>query len=101
MVVLLRPDEFADVRMQVFPHRRAVVDHRIDQVLRGEFWPRRVAGVKRSPRRESAAAAFAFYTDAGGIEPELSGIRVQPDKHRVDVLQRRRMWRFRREAIIY
>jgi hypothetical protein len=25
IVVLLRPDEFADVRMQVLPHRRAVV----------------------------------------------------------------------------
>ena len=46
IVVLLRPDEFADVRMQVLAHGRAVIDHRVDQVLEGEFWPLLVAGVE-------------------------------------------------------
>ena len=36
---------FADVRMQVLAHGRAVVDHRVDQVLEGEFWPLAVACV--------------------------------------------------------
>src|SRR6516225_9898609 len=75
--------------MQVLPHRRAVVDHRIDQVLKGEFRSLPVAGIKCGPRRETAASAFALDTDAGGIKPELTGIRMQPDKHRVNVLQRR------------
>src|SRR5205814_5415034 len=43
IVVLLRPDELADVRMQVLAHRRAVVNHRIDQMLKGEFWSLQVA----------------------------------------------------------
>ena len=30
IVVLLCPNEFADVRMEVLAHRRSVVDHRID-----------------------------------------------------------------------
>ena len=70
-------------------------------MLKGEFWSLPVASVKRAGRRETAAAAFALDTDAGGIKPELTGIRMQPDKHRVDVLQRRRVRRFRREAIIH
>ena len=100
IVVRLRPDKFADVRMQVLPHRRAVVDHRIDQVLKGEFWSLPVAGIKRGPRRETAAAAFALDADAGGIKPKPAGIRVQPKEDRVDVLHRRRVRRFWREAVI-
>jgi hypothetical protein len=37
MVVLLRQDEFADVRMQILPHRRAVINHWIEQMLKSEF----------------------------------------------------------------
>jgi hypothetical protein len=48
---------------------------------------------------ETTASAFALDTDAGGIKPELAGIRVQPDKHRADILQRCRVRRFRREAV--
>src|ERR1700733_13374831 len=59
IVVLLRPNEFADVRMKVLAHRRSVVDHRIDQMLEGEFRSLSVAGVKRGARCETAAAAFA------------------------------------------
>ena len=46
IVVRLRPDEFADVRMQILAHGCAVVDHRVDQVLEGEYWALLVAGVK-------------------------------------------------------
>src|SRR6202035_600063 len=91
IVVLPCPDEFADVRMWVLAHRRAVVNHRIDQMLKGEFWSLPVAGVKRGGRRETAASAFALDTDAGGIKPELAGLRVQPNEDRVDVLHRRRV----------
>jgi hypothetical protein len=70
-------------------------------VLKGEFRPVPVAGIKCGPRRETAASTFALDTDAGGIKPELTGIRVQPAKHRVDVLQRCWVRRFRREAIIH
>src|SRR5262245_1383945 len=69
-------------------------------MLKGEFRSAN-RGHKVWPRRETAASAFALDTDAGGIKPELTGIRMQPDKHRVDVLQRRRVQRFRREAIIH
>src|SRR5207249_10266025 len=78
IVVLLRPDELADVRMQVLAHRRAVIDHRIDQMLEGEFWSLSVAGVEYASRRETAASAFALDTDAGGIKPEPSCILVPP-----------------------
>jgi hypothetical protein len=70
-------------------------------VLKGEFRSLPVAGIKCGPRRETAASALALDTDAGGIKPEPAGISVQPDKRRVDVLQRRRVRRFRREAIIH
>ena len=70
-------------------------------MLKGKFWSLPVAGVKRGRRRETAASAFALDTDAGGIKPELARIRVQSGEHRVDVLQRRRVRRFRREAIIH
>src|SRR5439155_25464288 len=56
IVVLLGPDELADVRMQVLAHRRAVMDHRIDQMLEGEFWSLSVAGVEYSSRREPAGS---------------------------------------------
>src|SRR6201999_1333310 len=69
IVVLLRPDKLADVRMQVFAHRCAVVNHRIDQMLKGEFWSLPVACVECGGGRETAAAAFALDTDAGGIKP--------------------------------
>src|SRR5215471_2275044 len=46
IIVLLRPDKLADVRMQVLAHRRAVVNHRIDQMLKREFWSRPVARVE-------------------------------------------------------
>src|SRR4051812_11404563 len=36
IVVLLCPYQFADVRVQVLAYRRSVVDHRINQVLKGE-----------------------------------------------------------------
>ena len=101
IVVRLRPDEFANVGMQVVPDRRSVVDHRIDQMLEGKFRPRPFAGIKRGARRETAAAAFALDTDPAGVETELTGIRVQPDKHRVNVLHRRRVRCFRREAVIH
>src|SRR4051812_4057917 len=91
IIVRLRPDELADVRMQVLAHCRAVVNHRIDQMLKGEFWSLPVAGVKCGHRREPAAAAFALDTDAGRIKSELACIRVQPSEHRVDVLQWRRV----------
>src|SRR5215467_2370088 len=64
IVVRLRPDELADARMQVLAHRRAVVNHRIDQMLKGEFWSLPVACVKCGGCRETAAAAFALNTDA-------------------------------------
>ena len=70
-------------------------------MLEGEFRSLSVAGVKRGARRETAASAFALDPNAGGIEAELTGIRVQPDKHRVDVLHRRRVRCFRREAVIH
>src|SRR5690242_7711511 len=82
IVVRLGPDKLADVRVQVRAHRRAVIDHRIDQMLEGEFWSRSVAGVKRGARRETAAAAFALDADAGGIKPEPACICVQPNKDR-------------------
>src|SRR5207245_11404680 len=78
IVVLLRPEELADVRMQVLAHRRAVIDHRIDQMLEGEFWSLSVAGVECGSCRETAASAFALDTDAGGIKPGPSCIRWQP-----------------------
>ena len=56
--------------MQVVPDRRSVVDHRIDQMLEGEFRPRPSAGIKRGARRETAAAALALDTDPAGIETE-------------------------------
>jgi hypothetical protein len=60
-------------------------------MLKGEFWSRPVTGVKCGGCRETAASTFTLDTDAGGIEPELAGIRVQPNKDRLDVLQRRRV----------
>src|SRR5208282_4306994 len=63
IVVLLRPDELTDVRMQVLAHRRAVVNHRIDQMLKGEFWSLPVACVECGGRRETAASTFALDTD--------------------------------------
>src|SRR5260370_19540914 len=74
IVVLLRPDELADVRMQVLAHRRAVIDHRIDQMLEGEFWSLSVAGVEYGSRRETAPSAFALDPDPGGTKPEPSCI---------------------------
>jgi hypothetical protein len=58
-------------------------------MLKGEFWSLPVAGVKCDGRRETAASAFAFDTDAGGIKREPACIRVQLREHRIDVLQRR------------
>ena len=100
MVVLFCPDEFADVRMQILAHRRAVIDHRVDQVLECEFWPLTVPGVKCGGRSETAASTLALDPYAGGIKPELTRVPVQPSKQRVDVLQRRRMRRLWCEAII-
>ena len=72
--------------MQVRAHRRAVVDHRIDQMLKGEFWSLPIACVECGGCRETAASTFALDTDAGRIQPELACIRVQPNEDRVDVL---------------
>jgi len=54
-------------------------------MLKGEFWSLPVAGVKCGACRETAASAFAFDADAGGIEPKLAGIRVQPNEDRTSV----------------
>ena len=45
-------------------------------MLKGEFWPLPVAGVKCGGRRETAAPAFALDADVGGIKPERACIRV-------------------------
>ncbi len=76
MVVLLRPDEFTNVRMQVFAYGSAVIDHRVDQVLKRELWPSVIAGVVCGGRSETATTAFALDTYASGIKPELAGIPV-------------------------
>ena len=60
-------------------------------MLEGEFWSLSVAGVEYGSRRETTASAFALDTDAGGIKPEPSCIRVQPNEDRIDVLQWRRV----------
>src|SRR6266436_5318722 len=60
IIVLLRPDELAHVRMQVLAHRRAVVDHRIDQMLKCKFWSLLVAGVKCVRGRETSASAIIY-----------------------------------------
>src|SRR5437764_1587538 len=86
--------------MQVLAHRCAVVNHRIDQMLKGEFWSLPVACVECSGCRETAASTFALDTDTSGIQPELACIRVQPSEDRVDVLYWRRVRCFRREAMI-
>ena len=101
IVVRLRPDELADVGMKVFAHRRAVVDHRIDQMLKREFGSLPVARVECGTRCKTAAAAFAFDTDAGRIKPEPTCIRMQPNEDRIDVLDRRRVRRLRGEAMIH
>ena len=87
--------------VQVLAHGCAVVDHRVDQVLKGELGALLVAGIQCDACRETAASAFALDADAGGIKPELAGVRVQPDEHRVDILQRRWVWCFRRQAMIH
>jgi hypothetical protein len=74
MIILSRPDEFANARMQVFAHCRSVVDHRIDQMLEGEFRSRPVAGIERCGGCKTAASTLSFDTDAGGIKPKLWGI---------------------------
>ena len=58
IVVLLRPDKFADMRMQILAHGRAVVDHRVDQVLKGEFWPLLVAGIEDSKPPQNRRRRF-------------------------------------------
>ena len=80
IIVLLRPDKLADVRMQVLAHRGAVVNHRIDQMLKGEFWSLPVACVECGGCRDTAASTFALDTDTSGIQPELACIRVQPSE---------------------
>ena len=55
--------------MQVPAYGRAIVDHRVDQVLECELWPLTVAGVKCGGRSETAASALALDAYAGGIKP--------------------------------
>jgi hypothetical protein len=73
IVVPLRPNEFANARMWVLAHRRSVIDHRIDQMLQGEFRSLPVAGVKRG-RRGAACRAMVQRPraiDLFGLFPDV------------------------------
>src|SRR5262249_20887935 len=55
----------------------------------------------RPPPRNRRLSFWPLILMRAGIKPESTGIRMRLDKHRVDVLRRRRVRRFRREAKIH
>ena len=101
VVVGRPPDELACIDVRIVGRARAIVEHRVDQVLEGEIEFASIARQQCEPRSQSTTRAFSHHTQPIHVQRELARVLVHPRQRRIAVFDRAGKSGFRCEPIVH